>query len=187
MKKHVFWWLAHGKPTKNTCIYQLLDEKDVKPLCFHGLLPDSTLGPAVVELWLVTDYKIYFFLPAPPGKPKTISWSSVLMYCSMNILENSMAHGKPTKNIRINQLLDEKDVKPLCFHRLLHENATKIPRFSDFCMQKRMKRNVFTDFCLIRRWDQPLWSYDWSQIIKFIFFAGAPWKTDSNIVIGHRL
>ena len=98
-----------------------------------------------------------------------------------------MAHGKPTKNTRINQLLDEKDVNPLCFRRLLHENATKIPRFIDFCMQKHMKRNVFTDFCLIRRWDQPLWSYDWSQIIKFIFFAGAPWKTDSNIVIGHRL
>ena len=81
----------------------------------------------------------------------------------------------------------KKDVKPQCFHKLLPENATQTPCFIDFCMQQRMKRHVFSDFCLIRRWDQPLWSYDWSQIIKFICFAGAPWKTDSNIVIGHRL
>ena len=89
----------------------------------------------------------------------------------------------PQKNTCIYQLLDEKDVKPLCFHRLLPENATQTPCFIDFCMQKRMKRNVFTDFCLIRRWDQPLWSYDWSQIIKFIFFAGAPWKTKDHFVV----
>ena len=87
-----------------------------------------------------------------------------------------LAHGKPTKNTCIYQLLDEKDVKPRCFHRLLPENATQTPCFIDFCMQKCMKRNVFIDFRLIRCWDQPLWSYDWSQIIKFIFLPAHPGK-----------
>ena len=94
-----------------------------------------------------------------------------------------MAHGEPTKNTCIYKLLDEKHVKSMCFHVLLHENATKTLCFIDFCMQKCMKRNVFIDFRLIRCWDQPLWSYDWSQIIKFIFFAGAPWKTKDHFVV----
>ena len=128
MFSYAFAWKRH----ENIVFYWLLHAKMHETQRFYRFSLDSMLGPTVVELWLVTDYKIYFFAGAP--------WKTKDHFVREMLMKTCDCYGR------------------LC--------------------EKLMEAHVFSKFCMIPRCcNQKLWCYGWSQIIKFIFWVGAPWKT----------